>query len=71
MGMVKNQQIQYEMDQEDLRAGLVYLQKFGKKCFTDSNGEWREIKPSAQLNIFGHNHIEYIPHLIAENNDDN
>ena len=71
MGMWKKSFIQHEMDQEDLKEGLIYLQKFGTKCFTDSTGEWRESKPSAQLSLFGHNHIEWIPHLIAENNDEN
>ena len=66
MGMVKNQQIQYEMDQEDLRAGLDWLMKYGKKTFQDHTGEWVELRCSEQLSIFGANYNEVIPHPTAE-----
>ena len=71
MGMWKKSFTQHQIDQEDLKLGLIELQKFGTKGFTDSEGRYREIRPTAQLSLFGHNHIEWIPHLIAENNDEN
>lgn len=66
MGIAKNQLIEHEIGQEDLRAGLDWLCKYGKKSFQDHTGEWVEVRCSEQLSIFGHNYNEVIPHNTEE-----
>ena len=65
MGMVKAKYIDHLEQMDQFKRGLLELQKFGKKTFKDSTGEWREQMPSAQYSFLDFT-VEYIPHEVHE-----
>ena len=62
MSIRKNEFIEFEIGQEELRSGLDWLCKYGKKSFKDHTGNWVEVRTSGQLNLFS-DEIEPIAHL--------
>ena len=65
MSIRKKEFIEYEIGLEEVRSGLDWLCKYGKKSFKDYTGEWVEVRCASQPNFFDAN-VEPIPHVIDE-----
>ena len=63
MGMVKAKYIDHLEQMDQFKEGLIHLQKYGKKSFKDSTGEWVEQSPCAQFSFLDFT-VEYIPHEV-------
>jgi hypothetical protein len=48
---------------EEVEAGINHLMMWGKKSFKDHTGEWVEVRPSGQLNLFS-DEISAIAHVV-------
>ena len=63
MGMVKSKYIDHLEQMDQVQEGLLHLQKYGKKSFKDSTGEWVEQRPAQQPSLLDSS-VEYIPHEV-------
>ena len=63
MGMVKAKYIDHLEQMDQVKEGLLNLQKYGKKTYKDSTGEWVEQSPCAQYSFLDFT-VEYIPHEV-------
>ena len=63
MGMVKSKYIDHLEQMDQVKEGLIQLQKYGKKSFKDSTGEWVEQSPAQQPSLLDSS-VEYIPHEV-------
>ena len=65
MGMMKSKYIDHLEQMDGFKRGLLELQKYGKKSYQDSTGEWVEQRPCAQYSFLDFT-VEYIPHEVHE-----
>jgi len=63
MGMVKEKYIDHLEQMDEFEAGLMHLQKYGRKTFKDHTGEWQEVSVTGQTNFFDDT-VEVIPHEV-------
>ena len=63
MGMMKKEFNEMKIGVEEVEAGINPLMMWGKKAFKDHTGEWVEVRPSGQLNLFS-DEISAIAHVV-------
>ena len=63
MGMVKEKYIDHLEQMDQVKEGLIHLQKYGQKFFQDSEGNWVEMKTAKQSNFLDDS-VEIIPHEV-------
>ena len=63
MGMVKSKYIDHLEQMDQVKEGLIHLQKYGQKSFQDSEGNWVEMKTAKQSNLLDDS-VEIIPHEV-------
>ena len=63
MGMVKEKYIDHLEQMDQVKEGLIHLQKYGQKSFQNAEGIWVEMRPAVQPNFFD-DQVEVIPHEV-------